>query len=299
MIWKTKITRMTKTQYPLIMGAFAGMGVAEFAAPFSEAGGLGIITAMNYKTISSFREELQKMKALTDKPFGINISVLPPQVKGGEDMKRTKEGYLEYVEEALKEGVNIFTTSAYKAEFIRDRVHEGEGFWFHKAATMKHAQSAQEAGCDAVTIVGLEGAGFKNPLTQTTLVNMTLGRKLLDIPLIAAGGIGDARGFLGALAMGADAVCFGTALMVCNECPVSANLKQKWLGKDIFSKKYYKKIYHLQLRDSTLPSMAVGHRDTIISIKEFISEIISHSEQILRAWGFNSKEITLISEVNK
>ncbi|MGV9170999.1 MAG: NAD(P)H-dependent flavin oxidoreductase [Promethearchaeia archaeon] len=296
MIWKTRFTDMTQTKYPLIMGAFAGMGKAEFAAPFSEAGGLGIITAMNFKTISSFRKELQKMNDLTDKPFGINISVLPPQVKGGQDMRHTREGYLEYVEEALSAGVKIFTTSAYKAKFIGDRVHDAGGFWFHKAATLKHAQSAQEAGCDAVTIVGLEGAGFKNPLTQTTLVNVTLGRKLLDIPIIAAGGIGDARGFLGALAMGADAVCFGTALMVCKECPVSEGLKQKWLKKDILSKKYHKKIYHLQLRDSTQPSMAVGHRDQILSMDDFVSEIINQSENILRSWGFNSEIINFLKK---
>ena len=117
MIWKTHITQMTKTKYPIIMGAFAGLGNANFAAPFSNAGGLGIITALNF-TKERFKKELRKMKELTDKSFGINISVLPPGVKRRNMKELSKKDYLDYVEIALNEDVKIFTTSAYHASFI-------------------------------------------------------------------------------------------------------------------------------------------------------------------------------------
>ncbi len=296
MIWKTRINQMTKTKYPVIMGAFVGLGKTDFAAPFSEAGGLGIITALNFKSPNHLKKELEKMKELTEKPFGINISVLPPQVKGGHHLtEKSKNEYLAYIEVALDEGVKIFTTSAYQATFIGKRVHEAGCYWFHKAATIKHAISAEKADADAVTIVGLEGTGFKNPLTQTTLVNITMARRLLKIPIIAAGGIGDARGFLGAIAMGAEAVCFGTAVMVCEESPAALKLKEKWINEDIFTEDYHQKIYHLKLRDTVLPSMAVGHRKKIIPIKDFIEEIMNESEGILRSWGFTAEEFNTIS----
>ena len=287
---------MTKTKYPVIMGAFVGLGKADFAAPFSEAGGLGIITALNFKSPNHLKKELEKMKELTEKPFGINISVLPPQVKGGHHLtEKSKKDYLAYIEVALDEGVKIFTTSAYQATFIGERLHEAGCYWFHKSATIKHAISAERAGADAVTIVGLEGTGFKNPLTQTTLVNITMARKLLKIPIIAAGGIGDARGFLGAIAMGAEAVCFGTAVMVCEESPAALKLKEKWINEDIFTEDYHEKIYHLKLRDTALPSMAIGHRKKIIPIKDFIEEIMNESEVILKSWGFTAEEFNTIS----
>jgi NAD(P)H-dependent flavin oxidoreductase YrpB (nitropropane dioxygenase family) len=286
---------MTGTKYPIIMGAFVGLGKAKFAAPFSEAGGLGIITGLNFRTFKRFKQELIHMKELTDKPFGVNFSVVPPQVKGEFHLtENSKRNYLSYVEIALAEGVKIFTTSAYQATFIGERLHEAGCYWFHKSATIKHAISAERAGADAVTIVGLEGTGFKNPLTQTTLVNITMARRLLKIPIIAAGGIGDARGFLGALAMGAEAVCFGTAIMVCEECPAAPKLKEKWIKSEIFAKEYHEKIYHLKLRDTVVPSMAIGHRKKIITIKEFIEEIMNESEIILRSWGFSADEFNTI-----
>lgn len=296
MIWKTRINQMTKTKYPVIMGAFVGLGKADFAAPFSEAGGLGIITALNFKSPNHLKKELEKMKELTEKPFGINISVLPPQVKGGHHLtEKSKKDYLAYIEVALDEGVKIFTTSAYQATFIGKRVHEAGCYWFHKAATIRHTISAEIAGADAVTIVGLEGTGFKNPLTQTTLVNITMARRLLKIPIIAAGGIGDARGFLGVIAMGAEAACFGTAVMVCEESPAALKLKEKWINEDIFTEDYHEKIYHLKLRDTALPSMAIGHRKKIIPIRDFIEEIMNESEVILKTWGFTAEEFNTIS----
>ena len=202
MIWKTQITKLTKTKYPLIMAAFAGLGKSKFAASFSNAGGLGIITALNYN-VKDFKNELDKMSELTDKPFGVNLTVVPPGVRFV-DGNITNEDYLKYLEVAIDKGVNIFTTSAYQASFLGNRIREAGCYWFHKCALMRHAISAEKEGANAITLIGMEAAGFKNPYQHTTLVNLTMANKILKIPVIAAGGIGDARGFLGALAMGAD-----------------------------------------------------------------------------------------------
>ena len=278
------------TDYPIIMGAFAIIGKAEFAAAFSNAGGLGIITALNFRTSDEFQDEIEKMKKLTDKPYGVNFTVWPPQVRERSGRSQSEESYFDFVDIALEAGVKVITTSAYKAAQIGKKVHDAGCVWFHKSATVKHAISAERAGADAVTIVGLEGTGFKNPNQNTTLINMTMARKLIKIPLIAAGGIGDARGFLAALAMGADAVCFGSAIMATKESPASENWKNQVLHQDIFDEKFYKKIYHLELRDSPIASMAVGHVNKETTIKEFIDNIVTNAEKILRSWGITGNE---------
>ncbi|TFG22367.1 MAG: nitronate monooxygenase [Promethearchaeota archaeon] len=292
MIWKTRINQMTKTKYPLIMGAFAGLGIAKFAAAFSNSGGFGIITALNYK-LKAFKNILQRMQSMTDKPFGINISVRPPGIKTSQGIL-TEDDYLKYVEIGLDEGINIFTTSAYQATFIGKRVHEAGCYWFHKCALPKHALSAEKAGADAITLVGLEGAGAKHPLQNTTLVNITSAKKMLKVPLIAAGGIGDAYGLIGALAMGAEAVCLGTALLLTKECPASEELKKRWIKTNIFEETYHKKIYDFNSRDIKTPSPAIVNIKKIIPMKTFIEGIMENAERIVKSWGFTSEEFNTI-----
>ena len=285
MKWETKITQMTGVKYPLIMGAFAVIGSADFASAFSNAGGLGIITAINYPKIEDFRAELEHMLLLTDKPFGINFTITPPYLLK-KRRGRTQESYLDYLNLAIDMGVKVFTTSAYRAPKLGTRIKEADCYWFHKCVTIKHAKAAERAGADAITLVGLEGTGFKNPVQNTTLVNITMARKLLSLPIIAAGGIGDARGFLGAMAMGADAVCLGSSIIATTESPASKNWKEQILNQDIFDEKYYKKIFHLELKDSPIASMAIGHIEEILPLKTFIDNIINESVQILKSWGY-------------
>jgi len=275
------------------MGAFAGLGKTEFAASFSNAGGLGIITALNYK-INGFKQELIKMRSLTDKPFGINLTVIPPGI-GFSNNNVTKEDYLKYLEIALDGGVSIFTTSAYQATYIGKRIHEAGGFWFHKCALMRHAISAEKEGVDAVTLIGMESAGFKNPYQHTTLVNLTMAKKLLQIPIIAAGGIGDAHGFLGALAMGAEAICLGTAILTTEESPVPTNVKEEWINTDIFSEEYHKQLYHLSLKGTRVPSAAIGFQKEIISVKNMVENIMDKASGIIKSWGFTKDEFTTLN----
>jgi len=294
MIWNTKITQMLNITYPLVMGAFGGWGKAEFASHFSNAGGLGVIAALNFPDPEDFKADLKLMKDLTNKPFGVNLSLPHHKFNDLSSRKKMEKRYLNYVEIALNKGCKIFTTSGYKAKFIGDRVHEAGAYWIHKCVLINHAISTEKQGADAVTIVGLEGTGFKSPFTTTTLVNITMARKLLEIPIIAAGGIGDARGVLAALFMGAEAVCLGTALMATEECPVPRKIKEKWLNLDIFDKDFYKKIYHYNTKNFMAPSTAIGHHNKILPLKSLIEKIISQAEAILDRWGFGNKEMNTL-----
>jgi len=292
MKWKTRITQITKTKYPLVMAAFASFGKTEFAAAFSNAGGLGNITALNYK-LEDFKSEIRKIKELTDKPFGVNLTVLPPGVRVI-DGNITKEDYLDYLEIAINEGVKIFNTSAYQATYIGERVHEAGCYWFHKCALIRHAVSAEVAGADAIALIGMEAAGFKNPFQHTTLVNLTMANRLLKVPLIAAGGIGDPRGFLGALAMGAEAVCFGTAILTTQESPISTEVKERWLETDIFTEDYHQKLYHRQLKGTSVPSTAIAFQKEVVPLRSFIENLMEEAENILFSLGFTNEEFNTL-----
>lgn len=290
MIWKTKITQMLNIQYPLVMGAFGGWGKSDFAHSFSESGGLGTVAALNFPKIEDFKNDLQKMKNLTEKPFAVNLSLPHHALDKAYEEEEIQKRHLAYIEEALSEECKIFTTSGYKASFIEKRVHDAGGIWIHKCTLLNHALSSEREGADAVTILGLEGTGFKNPISNTTLVNITVARKYVKIPIIAAGGVGDARGFLASLAMGAEAVCLGTALMTTEECPVPARVKQKWIQTDIYTEDFYKRIYHYNIKNFMAPSTAIAHCKEIIPMKKLIHNIINESEKILKTWGFTNNE---------
>jgi len=294
MIWSTSINKMMGTKYPLIMAAFAGLGRTEFAASFSNAGGLGIITGLNYK-IGNFKSELIKMKELTDKPFGVNLTVLPPGVRAFDPLSNvSKEDYLKYLEIAIDEGIKVFTTSAYQATHLGERIKEAGCFWFHKCSLLRHAISAERAGASAVTLIGMEASGFKNPFQHTTLINITLGKRLLRIPIIAAGGIGDARGFLGALGMGAEGVCLGSAILTAKESPASQESKERWLETNVLSEDYHKQLYHRELKGTRVLSAAIAHQKKSFSVQELIDQIMSEAAEILISWGFKEDQFTIL-----
>jgi len=285
LIWTTKITKMCRIKYPLIMAAFARYGRIEFAAAYSNAGGLGITTAMSYE-IREFKNVLNKIQDLTSNPFGVNITL---------NAEGDKEVYLQYLEIAINAGVNIFTTSAYQAPYIGERIHEAGCLWFPKCPLMRHAISAQEAGADAITLMGMESAGYKNPFQHTTLVNLTTGGKLIKVPLIAAGGIGDARGLLGALAMGADAVCLGTAILTTEESPIIEPLKEERMNIDIFTEEYHRRLYHNRLGGTSVPSPSMSFQNKIIPLRTMVENIMSEAEFIIKSWGFDKEEFSTLS----
>ena len=206
------LTRMLGVRYPIIQGAFGprGMGTSSIAVPVAEAGGLGILTSISYRDPDEFEQDIRDAKARTDKPIAVNFSLF--KERGFMD-----EYHEDYIRIALREGIQTVFTSAYDGSGIGRRCKAEGCNWIHKCATIEHALSIAKKGADAVVIVGLEGTGFKSPLQNSTLINITAARRLTDTPLIAAGGIGDARGFVAALAMGAVGVYLGTVMMATRE----------------------------------------------------------------------------------
>lgn len=213
MEWTTRVTELLGCKYPILQGAFAGFGNWQFAAAVANTGAHGIITGSVSRTPEQLREDIRHCREATDGSFGVNLSFsICPQIE-------------EMLEVCIEEGVSI-ETAVYKPDALTGRIKESGLPWIHKTARVKDAIHAQHQGVDAVIIVGLEGAGFKSPEQLPTMVNATWGSKQLDVPLIVAGGLGNGRGFLGALGMGAEGIMMGTAFMATKECPTNEASKE-------------------------------------------------------------------------
>ncbi len=304
MEWRTRLTEMLGIRYPIMEGALAVIGTADLAAPVSEAGGLGTITAWTLRTPEKLREEIHKLRSMTDRPFAVNLS---PAMDPGLDAMR---------EAAIEERVPVIETAGSRAAHHGVPVKEAGLIWIHKVQTVQHALAAERDGADAVCIMGVEGAGLKSPLIIPTLVSVPMAVRKLKIPVIAAGGIGDARGFLAALAMGADAVQLGTVFCAVRECPLAEHHKQALVDADPFDPKWRDPILATptaedvrKLREATdtrevmlaaaraestgIPkeagtgalSLAIGFIDRIQTVKELIDGIIREAEEILTTRG--------------
>ncbi|MEE8399578.1 MAG: nitronate monooxygenase [Desulfobacterales bacterium] len=275
------LTRMTGIKYPIIQGAFGwrGTGTSSIAVPTAEAGGLGILTTISYANPDEFQKDLRDAKAMTDKPIAVNFSLLP-------GTEYNNDWHKDYITITLEEKVKTVFTSAYDGSFI-GRIFKDAGCnWIHKCATIRHAVSIAEKGCDAVVIVGIEGTGFKNPEQHSTLTNITTARRMIDIPLIAAGGIGDARGFVAALAMGAVGIYMGTVFMATREFKVADKLKNTIVNQQMTDIKHRNSIYGMD--HGGAHSLAAGVVTSIPTIKEFIDTMVAEAEAIIaefKQWG--------------
>jgi NAD(P)H-dependent flavin oxidoreductase YrpB (nitropropane dioxygenase family) len=300
MEWKTKITELLGCKYPIIEGAFGGFGKAVLAAPISEAGGFGIIEATALGTAEKLRKDIHKARSLTDKPFGVNLSLIGhPNINELRDV-------------AIEEKVAAIFTSAYKAEEHGKFIKAAGIPWVHKVGTIKHALAAERHGAAAVIIVGIEGEGEKAANHLTTMTTVSMATKILKIPVIAAGGIGDGRTFLAALAMGAEGVYLGTVFMATKECPIAERQKQALVnanpydpevrdrvfappppGLDELTRKQevYQLVGDAKPHSTSRPmpvmggSMAVGAITKVVTVKELIDNIIHEAEELLTING--------------
>ena len=218
-MFKTKITEMFGIEYPIIQGAMMWLSRAELVAAVSNAGGLGIIAALTFPTVQELREEIKKTKSLTDKPFAVNITLLPTI------QPRSLE---EYIDAAIEGGVSIIETAGRNPRQYMKQLRDGGVKVMHKVASVKAVKTTERIGVDAVTIVGFEEGGNPGMDDVTSSVLIPIAVDSVRIPVIAAGGIGDARGFVAALALGAEGVLMGTRFMISQECPLHPKIKQ-WL----------------------------------------------------------------------
>jgi len=214
----TRVTKLFSTKYPIIGGCMMHVSKPEFVAAVSNAGALGMMASAMYESQDEFRQAVRKVRELTDKPFGVNLSLFPAM--------RPIDNSL-YVDVLLQEHVPIVETSGHRPpEDLLARLKAGGVKTMHKCVSVRHALSAQKAGVDAVTVFGTEGGGHIGEVGLTTMVLVPSAVDALNIPVIAAGGIVDGRGLLAALALGAEGVTVGTRLLVTTECSIHDNLKR-------------------------------------------------------------------------
>ena len=215
MKWKTRLTELLNCDYPILQGALSRIGNWKFAAAVSEAGAHGCLTAAVSMTPEKLQEDIRRCKDATDKDFSVNITVgMCPHID-------------EMLDVVLDEGIEVIETAVFTADEYGKRIKDAGRKWIHKTATLKHALHAQKQGADALILVGLEGIGFKNIQQLPTMTTIAWASRHIKVPIIAAGGIGDARTFLGSLALGAEGVMMGTAFMATKECPISDRFKEK------------------------------------------------------------------------
>jgi NAD(P)H-dependent flavin oxidoreductase YrpB (nitropropane dioxygenase family) len=216
-----------------------------------------------------------QIKTWLTERLGIRYPIIPGKLGSCED-------YASRVEAALSEKVEVIFTSAHDGSPIGQRVKEAGCLWIHKCAMIKHAVAIAKRGADAVVVVGLEGAGFKGQTQNTTLVNMTALRRMIDTPLIAAGGIGDGRGLASSLAMGACGVYLGTAFMATKECGISEKWKQTIASQDVSDPDYHSRLMSALGKESILHSMASGMIDTIPTVADRLEGIMDEACEVIR-----------------
>jgi NAD(P)H-dependent flavin oxidoreductase YrpB (nitropropane dioxygenase family) len=217
-MFETRVTKMFGTKYPIVGGTMMHVSKPEFVAAISNAGALGMMASAMYESQDEFRQAVRKVRDLTDKPFGVNLSLFPAMRPIDNDL---------YAEVILQEHVPIVETSGHRPpEDLLARLKASGVKTMHKCVSVRHALSAQKAGVDAVTVFGTEGGGHIGEVGLTTMVLVPTAVDALSIPVIAAGGIIDGRGLVAALALGAEGVTVGTRLLVTTECPIHDNLKR-------------------------------------------------------------------------
>ena len=218
----TRLTQMLGIKYPIVQGGLQWLATAQLASAVSEAGGLGIISSLSFPDQESLRKEIRRMKEKTQKPFGVNLSMLPGLTEGD----RTTE----MLQVILEEKVPVVETSGRSPEpFIQELKKEGIKL-IHKVPSVRFAQKAESIGADAVTVVGFECGGRPGMDDVTSLVLIPKAAESVRIPIIAGGGIADGRGLLAALALGAEGVVMGTRFVATQECPVHPRIKE-WFVK--------------------------------------------------------------------
>lgn len=212
MQFKNRITDLLGVEIPVVQAPMGWIARSQLAAAVSNAGGLGVIETSSGE-LDAIREEIAKMRELTDKPFGVNIAqafVRDPDI----------------VRFVIDQGVRFVTTSAGNPVQYTGLLKEAGLTVFHVVPSLKAALKAVEAGVDGLVVEGAEGGGFKNPKDVSTLVLLPLIRSKVDVPIIAAGGFLDGASMAAAFCLGAEGVQMGTRMVSAAESPVHDNWKQ-------------------------------------------------------------------------
>ena len=214
---KTQITELFGIEHPIIQGGMHFVGFAELAAAVSNAGGLGIITGLTQGTPEKLDAEIKKCQALTDKPFGVNLTFLPSM---------TPPDYPGLIEVIINNGVKVVETAGRNPAVYMPAMKDAGIKVIHKCTSVRHSIKAQDIGCDAVSVDGFECGGHPGEDDIPNFILLPRAADELDIPFVASGGMADARSLEAAMALGAEGMNMGTRFIATQDAPVHQNVKE-------------------------------------------------------------------------
>ncbi|RMY78723.1 hypothetical protein D0863_00480 [Hortaea werneckii] len=219
MPFNTALTRKLGIRVPVVQGGMQWVGYAEMASAVSNAGGLGILTALTQPTPEDLRKEIRRCKSMTKSPFAVNLTLLPAMVP---------PDYGAYAQVVLDEGIRIVETAGNSPGPIIKQLKQANPpcVILHKCTTIRHALSAVKLGVDFLSIDGFECAGHVGETDITNFILLSKARQTMPIPFIASGGFADGQGLAAALSLGAEGINMGTRFMCTVEAPIHDNIKQ-------------------------------------------------------------------------
>ena len=223
---KTRITDLFGIEHPVIQGGMQWVGYAELVSAVSNAGALGILTTLTPPTPEDLVKEIQRTREMTDKPFGVNLTVLPTI---------NPPPYEEYAQAIVGSGVKIVETAGRSPEPFMELFKEYDVKVIHKCTSVRHALKAQSVGVSAITIDGFECAGHPGEDDIPSLVLLPQAAEALDVPVAGCGGFSDAKSLVAALALGGEAIVMGTRFMATKEAGIHQNVKDKMTEADELS----------------------------------------------------------------
>lgn len=215
---KTKFTEMMGIEHPIVQGGMQFVATADLSAAVSNAGGLGVMTALTQPTPDDLIKEVERCRSMTDKPFGVNLTILP---------SLRPIPHKDYAQAIIDSGVKIVETAGSNPGAFIAMFKDAGCKVIHKCTAVRHAKTAERLGADVISIDGFECAGHvgEDDITNQVLVPLTVDA--LDICVIASGGFGNGRQLASALALGAEGINMGTRFMATKEAPIHANVKQR------------------------------------------------------------------------
>lgn len=222
MNWSTRVTDLLGIKFPIIQGGLAHLAYSDLAAAVSNAGGLGQITAMSLQSPDELKKEIHKLRSLTDKPFGVNFAI-----------GQHGRSFEDFLNIAIQEQVPVISMTGGNPTPIFEQLKGTEIKKLVLVAARRQAQKAEELGADAVMVVGQEGGGHLGKEDIGTMVLIPQVVDAVKIPVIASGGIGDGRGLMAALSLGAEGIEMGTRFIATKECiHASETYKQKLINSN-------------------------------------------------------------------
>ncbi|WP_425231153.1 NAD(P)H-dependent flavin oxidoreductase [Sphingomonas sp.] len=223
MVIKTRFTEMFGVDHPIAQGGMQWVGTAELVSAVANAGALGFLTALTQPTPEALTREIARTREMTDKPFGVNLTILP---------SITPPPYEEYRQAIIEAGIKAVETAGYRPQEHVDAFKAHGIKVIHKCTAVRHALSAERMGVDAISIDGFECAGHPGEDDIPGLILIPAAADKVTVPMLASGGFGDGRGLVAALALGADGINMGTRFCATAEAPIHQGIKQAMIDND-------------------------------------------------------------------